>query len=274
MGEFIKRKGVAVSEYDFIIDNMQWSFSRLNQFCQCPYAFKKQYIDCEEGESNALAEYGSVMHKVLEDYAKGEIDIFQLNEYYNYLFETAIEHDFPPNSYVDLRESYYNKGKEYLENINLELERYEILGVEKEVNFEIDSYKMIGFIDLLLRDKETGEIITNDHKSAQIKILKNGNVSKTDKAHFEEFKKQQYLYCKPIIEEYGKVDFLQWNLFKEQNFIKIPFSEREYEESLKWVTDTIEQIKNEVMWLPCSNYFRCNNICNFRNDCEYKDLTE
>lgn len=261
-----------MSECGFIIDGMRWSFSRLNQYCSCPYAFKRQYIECEKGENNALAEYGSAVHKVLEDYAKGNISIFEINDYYDYLFETTVIHDFPPNPYTDLRESYYEKGKEYLNNINLDFDKFEILGVEKEVKFEIDGYPLIGYIDLLLRNKETGEIITNDHKSASLKFKKNGEISKTDKEHFEEFKIQQYLYCKPILEEYGRVDFLQWNLFKEQKIVKIPFVKEDYQKSLRWVIDVINQIKNEELWLPQPNYFRCNNICNFREDCEYKDL--
>lgn len=255
---------------DFIIDGMEWSFSRLNQFCQCPYAFKKHYIDCEEGENNAMAEYGSVMHKVLEDYAKGNVDLFELNAYYDFLFSTMITHDLPSNMSM---ESYYNIGKEYLENVNLELEKYNILGVEKEVHFEIAGYPLVGYIDLLLQDKETGEIITKDHKSAKIKILKSGKISKTDEKHFKEFKIQQYLYCKPIIAEYGKVDFLEWNLFKTQNIIRIPFSWQEYKSALEWVPKVINQIKQEELWLPCPNYFRCNNLCNFRENCEYRDLS-
>ena len=49
-------------------------------------------------------------------------------------FNDKIPHDFPPNKYVDIRQSYYDKGIEYLNNIDLDLDRYEILGVEKEIH--------------------------------------------------------------------------------------------------------------------------------------------
>ena len=34
-------------DYGFIIDAMKWSFSRLNSFYNCPYEWKRKYIDCE-----------------------------------------------------------------------------------------------------------------------------------------------------------------------------------------------------------------------------------
>ena len=93
-----------------------------------------------------------------------------LNQYYEKHFNDKIPHDFPPNKYVDIRQSYYDKGIEYLNNIDLDLDRYEILGVEKEIHFKIEDKDFVGYIDLLVKDKETGEIIIIDHKSASIKI--------------------------------------------------------------------------------------------------------
>ena len=71
---------------------------------------------------------------------------------------------------------------DYLDNIDLDLDSYEILGVEKKVEFELFGKRFVGYIDLLLRDKQTDEIIIVDHKSASIKILKNGNISKSDQS--------------------------------------------------------------------------------------------
>lgn len=260
-----------MSDYDFIIDGMRWSFSRLNSFHSCPYAWKKQYIDCENGEQNAMAEYGTLMHQLLEGYAKGEIDRFELPMIFADKFDEYIPHEFPPNQYVDLRESYYEKGLAYLNDVNLELERYNILGVEKEVNFEIDGSDVVGYIDLLLQDNDTGEITVFDHKSATLKFKRDGKISKTDAEHYDQFKKQLYLYSKPVLAEYGKVDYLAWNLFKQQTIHKIPFNRNEYEESLQWAADTIKEIKEEMLWLPKPDYFFCHNICNYRDSCEYKD---
>ena len=252
---------------------MVWSFSRLNSYYNCPYEWRLHYYLCNHSEQNFFAEYGSLIHSILEKYAKGELSLFDLNQYYEDHFNEEIPHDAPPNNYVDIRQSYYDKGVDYLDNIDLDLDSYEILGVEKKVEFELFGKKFIGFIDLLVRDKQTGEIIIIDHKSASIKILKNGNISKSDQAHFLEFQRQLYLYSYPIIKEYGKVSKLKWNMFKDRRWIEIPWKQEEYDEAIQWAKDTLELIEKETEWAPnTSSKYYCNYICGQRNNaCEYKN---
>lgn len=262
---------VIITDTSFIIDTMEWSFSRLNSFYNCPYEWKLHYIDCNKSESGFFSEYGSLLHSILEKYAKGELSLFELNQYYEENFNEAIPHDAPPNNYVDLRQSYYDKGLDYLDNIDLDFDSYEILGVEKKIEFELFGKKFIGFIDLLVKDKSTGEIIIIDHKSASIKIFKNGNISKSDQAHFLEFKRQLYLYSIPIIEEYGKVSKLKWNMFKDKKWIEIPWKQEEYDEAIQWAKDTLELIEKETNWPPNPDSYYCRYLCGQRNNaCEYK----
>ena len=257
---------------NFIIDTMRWSFSRLNSFNNCKYEWYKHYVECEEPMPSFFGEFGGFCHECIEKFAKGELDIFDITDYYtdNYVYEVITP--APYNKYKDLNISYYNKGLEYFESIDLQLDGYEILGVEKEIQFEIGGYPMIGFIDLLLRNEETGEIVIVDHKSSTIKIKKNGEVSKTDMPHFEEFKKQLYLYSIPILEEYGRVDKLRWNMFKDGNWIEIPFDEDEFKAAKEWALNTIKEIEQEKDWEPFDdvNGYYCRNLCSFRDRCKYK----
>jgi len=273
MGYFIQRKDEDLMENEnlFIIDQFTWSFSRLNSFYNCKYAWFLQYIECNKSANSFFSQFGTLVHKILEKYVKGELSIFEISQYYEDNFDKYVTEPAPPNQYVDLRESYYEKGLDYLNNIDLILDDYEILGVEKEVKFKIKDYDFVGFIDLLLKDKKTGEITILDHKSASIKLTKKG-VSKTDIDKFQEFKRQLYLYAKPVLEEYGRVDYLKWNLFKLKDYITIPFNQDEYNEAFQWAEDTIKLIENEIMWLPDnSNRFFCNFLCGQRNNaCEYK----
>lgn len=273
-----------MSEYNedaFIIGTMTYSFSRLNSFYICPHEWRRVYIDCDDKDNSAMAQFGSLMHSILEKYAKGELEVFELSQYYMEHFDNAITYDFPPNKYVDLRQKYYDAGLDYLDNIDLDLSGYEILGVEKKVEFKIGDYDCIGFIDLLLKDKKTGEIIILDHKSASIGILKSGKVSKKDREHFEQFKKQLYLYAKPIIQEYGHVDQLIWNMFRDQRYIKIPFDQTEYENSIQWAKDTIKLIETETEWGLNKEFikaqeedkyppFYCMQLCSQRFHCAEK----
>lgn len=204
-------------------------------------------------------------------YEKEELSLFELSQYYEDNFWLEVTYDAPPNKYVDIKQSYYEKGLEYLDNIDLILDEYEILGVEKEVKFKIGNYEMIGYIDLLLREKEGGKIIVLDHKSASLKFKKNGEISKSDMQHFLEFKRQLYLYSMPVIEEYGHVDYLEWNMFKDRKHIKIDWNEEEYKEAIQWAFDTVKLIEQENAWLPNPDYYYCHYLCGQReNACEYK----
>lgn len=258
---------------DFLLDTMDtWSFSRLNSFSSgCKYEWFLHYIECNHSEQGAFSEFGSFIHKILEMYAKGELDIWDLTEYYEAHFDEAISHDFPNNKFVDLRESYYNKGYDYLENIDLILDNYEVLGVEKEIHFDIAGKHFVGYIDLLLKDKQTGEITILDHKSSTIKILKNGSVSKSDAEHFKSFVRQVCLYALPVISEYGRVDYFEWNMFKDRSHIKIPCTQNDIDEAVQWAKQTLDAIASEKKWEPNPDQFYCWNLCGQRNNaCQYK----
>lgn len=257
---------------DFIISQMRWSFSRLNSFdTGCRYEWYKHYIECEPAKQGFFGAYGGFCHKCLEKYAKGELSLFDISQYYEDNFTAEIPYDAPSNKYVDIKQSYYDKGLEYFDNIDLPIDKYEVVGVEKQVEFNIDKYPFIGFIDLLLRDPVDGKYILCDHKSSTIKKLKSGKISKSDQSHFLAFKRQQYLYSKAIMEEFGDgcVKELWWNMFKDQDWIKIPFDRDEYQEAQTWALDTIHRIERETEWMPNPESFYCWNLCGL-NYCEYK----
>lgn len=249
---------------------MTWSFSRLESFYQCPLAWRRTYIDCEPKCSNAFAEYGSCCHKLLEQYEKGEVDLFDLSDEYENRFQEEVVTDFPPNKYTDLRESYYKKGQRYFEEIDLPLYDIEILGIEEKINFTLCDKPFIGFIDLRYKDKD-GHIIFMDHKSANITFTKKGLVTKGCTEKMTKYKYQQYLYTIPFIEAGEKVDYLEWNFFNNQKIYRVPWIKKEFEEAINWALKTIELIEKEELWLPNNDWYFCHNLCDHRNYCEYKN---
>lgn len=52
------------------LDNLVWSFSKVNNYNRCPHGFKLTYIDKVPQIDNAFAEYGSFAHSLLEKYFK------------------------------------------------------------------------------------------------------------------------------------------------------------------------------------------------------------
>lgn len=252
------------------LDEMVWSFSRVNS-TGCKYAFYLHYIAGYEEAPNAYAQFGTICHETLEKYLKGELDMFDLSQYYQDHYSEIVTCDFPSNKYADLGQKTYDSGLEYFNNINFDFEKYEVLGVEKELNFKVGKYPFKGYADAVYRDKETREIILRDHKTSSFKYLKNGGVSKTNLEHYTAFKRQEYLYCIPLIEEYGKVDKLSWNMIRDQRIIEIPFNEDEFKEAQEWAVNNIEAIREEVLWLPdTSSSYYCQVLCGQRDACPYR----
>ena len=251
---------------------MRWSFSRLNSFYNCPYEWYKDYVECNPRKQGFYGSGGGFSHSILEKYEKNELDMWDLPAYFEEHFTEEVPYDAPPNKYKDLKQDWYDSVLDYFNNIDLPIDKYEVVGVEKQVDFNIGKYPFIGFIDLLLRDPEDGKLILCDHKTSIIKKLKSGVISKPDREHFQAFKRQQYLYSKAVIEEFGEgsVKELWWNMIRQKDWIKIPFSNEEYQEAQNWALDTIHKIENVTEWLPNPEFFYCNYLCGQSDMCPYK----
>ena len=256
---------------DFIIDQFTWSFSRINSYGSgCKKEWHEKYILCEPTEDSFDGQFGSFCHHILESYFKGEMGIWDLADYYEAHYHEAVTLPCPyPNG-----DTKYEKGLEYFQNFSFDHDKYEVLGVEKPVRFDIkNEFFCVGYIDLLLREKSSGMIILCDHKSSTIKKLKNGNISKSDQEHWKAFQRQQLLYSAAVLEEYGRVDKLMWNMFKDGTFLEMDWSEAAMNEALDWAYDTIVSIKNTPEYPPTPSWYYCCNLCGRRNNyCPYKRL--
>ena len=267
-----------------VIDGMTWSFSRINSYAQCPFEWYMKYIECEEGHGSFYADFGTLMHKCLELYSKGETDAKSILKNYENYWNEYIENDLRDKDgrvQIEKEDEYYQEGVKYFENVvhfQKVLDENEILGVEKKINFSLtaegkeESYPMIGYIDLLLRNKETGAITIMDHKSAKIKFKKDGGIYKSDEYHWRDFKRQLYLYAIPVIEEYGKVDHLAWNLFRLGEIKTIDFNKEEYDEAKIWAVDTIRMIRKDHAFDQNEDYFYCNKLCSMDQECNVHNV--
>lgn len=251
---------------------MRWSFSRLNSFHNCKYEFYLNYIvndpDAYPNEGNFYAENGSLAHEVLEKYFKGELTLDEASQYYVGRFDQQI--------FNTVRKSIMDKKFEacadYFSTVDFDwLKDYDIIGVEKELHFRIAGKEFIAFIDLLIQDKQTGDIIVIDHKSAACPVGKSGKVLKNHADTFESHKKQGYLYACAVEQNYGCFPrYIVWNHFADGGkFMEIPFNEDEYNAVIDWAYETILDIQNEKDFEPTMNYFYCTQLCGFRNSCEY-----
>lgn len=249
-----------------------YSFSRLSTFEQCPYQYYLNYVmprdERPPNEDNAFSLYGSFVHELLEKYSRGELASFDLVPIYEDEFDIRVNKEFPPNSYVDLRESYYNDGYAFLESFDGFEDQYETLGVEQRFVVDFEDFKLTGFIDLILKDKKTGGIVVQDWKS------KSKFANKKEQAHYA---RQPALYSKYIYDTYGVFpEILRFYMFRKGTVVDIPFSEQIYNDAIQWAASLVKKIEATDQWIPNLEIdkdgypdFYCSNLCGFRNSCQF-----
>ncbi|HPE08150.1 MAG TPA: PD-(D/E)XK nuclease family protein [Saprospiraceae bacterium] len=248
-----------------------YSFSKLKSFEQCRYQYFLTYVldpERTEEENNAFAEYGGFVHKLLERYGKGELEVFELaNEYETHFFEEVLS-PFP-NSYGKyLGDGYYADGYKFLS----EFEGYEdmdVVGIEQEVLMQINDlptpYMFKGYIDLLYKDKDNNLII-RDWKS------KSKFASKREQA---EYAKQLYTYARYVKETYGVFPTaMEFYLFRTQTSIIIPFVMDDYDKTWEWVNTTISTIRETTDYPLTINRYYCENLCGYRTVCNQQTEDE
>ena len=227
-----------------------WSFSSIKMFEQCPYSFKLKYLDEESERPNAFAQSGGYVHEILERCYKGELYDFELGDEFEAHYSEHVTERFP---FYNMAKAYYDKSLEYLQTFEKD-DRYEVVAVEKEVNFEVGGHKFIGYIDLLLRDRSDGRLIICDHKSK----------SAFRKDEKEEYAKQLYLYSKPIYEEYGEFPKELWfNLYRVQKIEKVGFKEGDYQAALDWCKVAVDTILQEQEWECKPDSWMCSQLCGY-----------
>lgn len=215
------------------------------------------YIKCLKTLDSSFGQWGTFGHTIFEKYYKKELDFYELSDYYAKNYYDIVNIKFPPNAYVDLNEKYYNVGKNYFENFEGLYDNSEILGIEQEVNLNIEGYEFTGFIDLILKDDKGIFIV--DHKS------KSKFATKKEK---NEYLIQLYLYSIYIYEKYGKYPYkLVFNMFRENDIIEEKFDIKALENAKKWLKDTIDEIYNDMEFKANKNEFFCDYICGCRLNC-------
>jgi hypothetical protein len=249
---------------------MIWSFSRIHLYELCAYAFYKKYIEEANGDDNWYAENGSIMHMVFQKVLSREINISEAPALYIDEFDNIYSKINEKTS-----EDIFNKCLDYLCTVeDLDKDRYEILEVEKKLEFKISKYNLVGYADLILRDKKDNSILLVDHKSSDHFFKKDGTVLKNQEDNFYAYRHQMYLYCKGIYDKYNEFPSkIIWHHFKDNGKLSIiPFCQTDYEETIKqWVPNTIKKIYMDRRFLENTSYMHHKILCDFRYSCEYKD---
>lgn len=252
--------------YSHFTKEMTWSYSRVKTFEECPYRFFLKYIKHYDTETTFFSEYGLFIHKIIEMYLKKELDKDELKSYYIINFYKQIKHK-PPNPKIFI--SYFQQGLEYFEDIDIPID--DIIGIEKEVFFNINGYEFIGYIDIIGRKNDYLLIV--DNKSRNLKSRSNRKKPTKSDNELDDYLKQLYIYSIPVFNELNEFPKkLAFNCFRTKKFITENFQKEKLEETKGWVINQIELINNEENWNPKLEYFKCHHLCDVKKHCEYFEL--
>lgn len=254
----------------------RYSYSQLSSYNECPFNYYLGHIEEPKPEqaSNAWAEQGTLIHEILDKWAKGELTKDQMAEEYERRYANSVVTAFPPVlAAKGYTEKAFYQGLEYFQNFD-EFEGYSVVSAEEEFMMPLKltdgtTRPFIAFVDLVVRDTGTNDLIVFDHKSKSWSTFKKER---------EEMYKQQYLYSYFVHEKYGEWPaYLAFNLFKENGKKDLEkFSMTKYQEVMQWATDAIHAIEDRDLleWMECKPMPKsgkpdlfCSSICSNRLSC-------
>ena len=240
------------------------SFSQLTTAEECPYAWWLQKVAAVQPIENGFAQAGTLAHSILAGWAKGDIPKKDMPLLWIDRFTKEVTAEFPR----------YLAAKGYAAKLFDSVLRYfeafdgfpsfDVVGAEKEFVSSIAGEKLVGIIDLILRDKDTGGLMIVDHKSASLSSFRKGR---------DQMYRQLLLYAKYCADMLGTFpEKLAFNLFKEGLLDTRVFSAEDYMAARIWAEAVISEMKRKDLddWFETRpEFFRCTNLCSCRNECCY-----
>ena len=259
-----------MSEYDFILEGMVYSYSSVSNFVNCPYAFYLTYIDYVDRSTNWYSDFGLYIHNIMEKFFADELDVFDLPIYFEENYESKVTAPLPMYP-VGIEAKYREQTLEFFNNFSFDKSQYDVIDIETFINVEHEGINITIRPDLILRDKNTSEIILVDYKTSDPYNKKTG---KPVKKKIEEYKKQMLLYSYFINKTMSvNIDKIKLWFVRVNKIEEFDYSEKEAVEVLEWFTGEIKKIKEEEEFPPTDttkNKFFCLNLCSVSEYCKFK----
>lgn len=254
--------------YEPIISEMTWSYSRVKAFEMCPYGWYLKYIQKLPGKRMFFSDYGSFIHKLIESYYKGELAKYQLLYHYLTDFQSNVI-GRAPNPKIFTK--YFQDGKAYFKNF--ERLPFEVVSIEEKLNGEIGGYKFTGIIDC--RAKDDNGIIIVDNKSRALKPRSGRSKPTKSDEELDQYLNQLYLYSRLCEDKYQiPISCLGFNCFRcNPPLIIEPYVQEKANSAVNWFVENVKTITSETEFLPDMDYFKCKNLCDMQDHCEYYQMT-
>lgn len=162
------------------------SFSQYSTYSTCPRMYKHQYVDkLGESSANIHTIFGTAMHEVIQHYlsvfygvSKKQANELNLDKMLleklrtEFITEKEKMSEGAPCTQLELEE-FFGDGRRILEWFIKHIEKlytktgYELVGIEIPLNYEIKpGVHFIAFIDIVLREIGSGEVVIIDLKTS------------------------------------------------------------------------------------------------------------
>jgi hypothetical protein len=190
------------------------SYSQFSKWSTCPQQYKLHYIDgLGQFTANIHTIFGSAVHEVIQHFldvmygvSKKQAQQIDLNEF---LYNKLVEHfknekekqGQNPCTKEELDE-FYEDGKQILDYFSKKLDKlysksgFELVAIEQALNAPIkNNLNFVGYIDVLLKDKSTQELIIIDLKTSTRgwnKYQKNDKVKTSQMLLYKKFYSEKY----------------------------------------------------------------------------------
>lgn len=262
-----------MSSFDFIIDNIKFSYSSLTTYETCPYSFKLTYIDKCEREENFYGQYGTLVHETMYQYFSNQLDMFELSGYFLDNYDKVVQ-AYPPVYPAGLGETYRDAGLEFFDNFSFDKSGYDVIMNEEKVEFEFDDgVQFVGRPDLVLFEKRKGDFSLVDYKtSAPFKINRRTGNEVTDTKKIAGYHKQMYIYTYALRNyKFTPINKITLWFTRPNRKLTIDWKEADEEKAIRWLKRQVSAIKKDEKFLfNNSNSYFCNNLCSVRESCEYR----
>lgn len=207
------------------------------------------------------ASYGSFIHNILRRYYDGELKKEDLPLEFLSNFSTEVRGERPAQSTVV---KYIQNGHDYLKNFKPL--PFRTIGVEKELNFDLNGSPFIAFVDYI--GENNGKLVVVDHKSRELKKRSARKKPTLKDQELDDMLKQLYLYSHGIQQVFGEFpETLCFNCFRNGELIEEQFREDAYLDAIAWASKKIDEIAGEEEFRPYVDYFQCKYLCGFHEDC-------
>ena len=263
-----------------------YSYSKLSLFETCPHAYFITYVLKQRSPDNIYSTLGSTFHDLVEGMQQGEIENEEAVERFidDVEFNEILGLKFMSEK---VKNNYVNSIVHFLKHFKpLDGEKIEI---EKEFELELEGFKLMGFIDMIIH-RSDGTIDIYDFKTSSLYSKKD----LPDKA------KHLLIYALAMEDEGFKINSVSWYMGKyaviktkrgsktvlrselvnqeyEECFVSYPCDEETKKSCLEWVYDTVREIEKMDIFdtwekIDRKNSFYCQNICCNPNCERFKQL--